>query len=318
VPENAPPVVLIFNPSAARGGAMRRRAEAERALAARGIAFDVRQGESPDEAADMAERAALDGAEVIVACGGDGTVNRVATGLMRALERDAGAHAALAVLPLGTGNDFAKMLGTAESFDVAVDAIASGPRRLFDSGIAQWDGGEVRFVNALGTGIDVEVVRQIRKLSLPAALTYFVGLARALARYQPIPVRLRSAERQVDSRIMMAAVGNGRCVGGSFNICPAAKPDDGLFDVCVIDAVSLAATPSLALRIVRGSHEGHRAVSFMRTSEVEIEVGGDEPFFFQADGELFEPENARSIRVRLLPSSLPVRVAPGTAHRAHE
>ena len=303
------PVVLIFNPVAGRGDAVRRRTAVERLLRARGIEFDIRESHSLEAAADVAEATAREGASVVVACGGDGTVNRVATGLLRARERDATNRAALAVVPLGTGNDFAKLLGIGGSIERAVEVIASGPVHEFDSGIAEWEGGEARFVNAFGTGIDVEVVRQIHRLSLPPALTYFVGLARALMRYRPIPIRLRTAESGIDASIMMVAVSNGRCVGGSFNICPAAEPDDGLFDVCVIRAVSLAATPALALRIVRGSHAGHPAVAFFRSTDVQIEVGGHHPLFFQVDGELFEPAGASAVRVRILPSSLPVRVA---------
>lgn len=302
-------MVLIFNPVAGRGEAVRRRAAVERILIARGIEFDIRESPTSEATADVAEAAAREGATVIVACGGDGTVNRVATGLLRAREHDATIRAALAVLPLGTGNDFAKLLGIGGSIERAVDVIASGAVHEFDSGIAEWDGGEARFVNAFGTGIDVEVVRQIKRLSLPAALTYFVGLARALVRYRPLPIRLRTAEKDIDTSIMMVAVSNGRCVGGSFNICPAAEPDDGLFDVCVIRAVSLAATPALALRIVRGSHGDHPAVEFFRSTDVQIEVGGKHQLFFQVDGELFEPAGARAVRVRILPSSLPVRVA---------
>jgi YegS/Rv2252/BmrU family lipid kinase len=304
--------VLVINPCAGRGQALRKRAAIERALADRAIAYDIRMTEASGvsgSGAGLAEAAALEGAGVVVACGGDGTVNQVATGLLRARDRDASVRASLAVIPVGTGNDFAKLLGTAASFDAAIDAIANGPVRMFDSGVAEWDGGQATFVNAFGTGIDVEVVRQIRRLSLPAPLTYFVGLARALARYRPIPIRLRTGERTIESRIMMVAIANGRCVGGSFNICPSALPDDGAFDVCVIRAVSLAATPLLAARIVRGRHRGHPAVEFLRSADVTVEITGDTPLFFQVDGELHEPSEARSVRVRLRPGSLPVRVA---------
>lgn len=310
VPSLSPTVVLVLNPSAGRGGAARRIATIKQTLADRGTPVEIRKSDTSEGTSAVAEAAALEGAQVIVACGGDGTVNRVATGLLSARMRSADIPATLAVLPMGTGNDFAKMLGTSESLDVAIDAIVQGPTRVFDSGIVEWDGGEARFVNAFGTGIDVEVVRQIKRLSLPATLTYFVGLARALIRYQPITLRLKAGGSTIDAAIMMTAVGNGRCVGGSFNICPDAEPDDGLFDVCVIRAVPLLATPSLALRIVRGVHRGHTAVEFIRSGDVDIELNGQSALFFQVDGELYEPAGVRHVRVRILPSSLPVRVAP--------
>lgn len=313
-----PTVVLVLNPSAGRGSAARRIAAAEQMLAARGTPVEIRKSDSSEGTSAVAEAAVLEGAQVIVACGGDGTVNRVATGLLRARTRAPDVTASLAVLPMGTGNDFAKMLGTSDSLEVAIDSIVNGPTHVFDSGFVEWDGGEVRFVNAFGTGIDVEVVRQIRRLSLPPTLTYFVGLARALVRYHPITLRLKTDGRTIDAAIMMTAVGNGRCVGGSFNICPDAEPDDGLFDVCVIRAVPLLATPSLALRIVRGVHGGHAAVEFVRSRDVDIEVSEKSGLFFQVDGELYEPAGARRVRVRMLPSSLPVRVAARNRGAANE
>ena len=129
----------------------------------------------------------------MIAAGGDGTVHEVAAGLLEA--REAGADdCVLGVLPLGTGNDFAKLIGPLRDLEASLDILGSGALRRYDAGYARWRDGEHWFVNAGGTGIDVEVVRQVlkrRRGRTPAALTYLAGVLRALIGYRAVPLRIR-------------------------------------------------------------------------------------------------------------------------------
>ena len=304
-------VHVVINPLAGGGQGLRIRERIEQAMAQRGVPCVTSVTEGPRHAVRIAEAAALSGAKIIVAVGGDGTVHEVANGILRARDADPTLPAALAVVPAGTGNDFAKLLGFHGSVDRAITAICAGPERRFDAGRAEWDGGSCCFVNAMGTGIDVEVVRQIaRSRPLPGALNYVAGLVRALARYRPVPLDVTATTASFSGRIMTIAVANGRCVGGTFHICPDARPDDGLFDICVIRELSLLGSVAMALRIVRGRHTRQGDVMVFRAAAVDIEVPADAPFFFQLDGELHEPRDARSIRLTILPGALRVRLAP--------
>ncbi|MCI0435713.1 MAG: diacylglycerol kinase family lipid kinase [Gemmatimonadetes bacterium] len=306
----SPDVRLVINPRAGGGRALRVRDRLEHALSRRGLRPAVSLTTGPGHAVRIAQQSLLDGERVIVAVGGDGTVHEVANGMLRAAGSRAIEEAALAVVPVGTGNDFAKLLGVYGSIDAALDAIADGPVQRLDAGLAEWEGGSAYFVNAMGTGIDVEVIRQIaRHQPLPGALNYVAGLIRALARYRPVAITVRTETSTFDGRIMTIAVANGRSIGGTFQICPAARADDGLFDVCIIRELPLFASLRTAARIVRGTHTALDGVTVLRGACTDIWVAPDTPFFFQLDGELHEPPGVRFVRLTLRPGVLPVRTA---------
>ncbi len=302
--------VVVLNPLSGGGRGVRLRPRIEAAIGAAGIDGAVHVTTEPGHATDLAREAATRGVDIIVAVGGDGTVHEIANGMLDAATPEARTPS-LAVVPVGTGNDFAKLLGVYGSIDRALHTIGAGTVRRFDAGRAEWEGGARWFVNAMGTGIDVEVVRQIlRHRRLPGALSYVAGLARALVRYRAVPITMRaSGQPPFQGSIMTIAVSNGRCVGGTFHICPESQPDDGLFDVCVIRELSLLGSLGTAARIVRGRHVGRPGVTVVRSPLVEIDVDPSGGLFFQLDGELHEPASARTIRLRVCPGVLPVRVA---------
>jgi diacylglycerol kinase (ATP) len=236
-------------------------------------------------------------------------VHEVANGLLRS---GRAAATALGLIPIGTGNDFVKVIPGTRSRPLAYDTLAHGGVRPVDAGIVRWDGGEEYFANAMGTGVDVEVVRQIeRARNLPPALVYVVGLVRALTRYTAIPVRVDVGGETIERRIMMLAVANGSTIGGSFRICPDAAPADGLLDVCVVDDMSPFRKAVVARRILRGEHVGQAEVAMRRSNRIEIGVDGTSPLFFQVDGELREAGGDR-LTVEVLPGALRV-VAGGPA-----
>src|SRR5690606_39074599 len=107
-------------------------------------------------------------------------------------------------------------------------------------GVARWDDRSEHFMNAMGTGIDVEVVRQMRRSGwLPGTAIYLTALVRALARYRPMPVRIDVDGEESTGRIMILAVCNGPSIGGAFRICPLARPDDGVLDACLVRELPL-------------------------------------------------------------------------------
>src|SRR5690606_15108548 len=107
------------------------------------------------------------------------------------------------------GNDFVKVVSGIRTRDDAYDALAHGSPLAIDAGLARWDGGEEWFVNAMGTGIDVEVVRQIQGIrNLPGAAVYITGLVKALVRFRPIPLIVRIDGIATELRAMIVAVAN--------------------------------------------------------------------------------------------------------------
>lgn len=301
------PVHVILNPTAGGGAAARARRELEQELARRGVAFVVRQTERRGHAVELARAAVRDGARAVIAAGGDGTIHEVANGLLRAAEEGA-PMPALGVLPIGTGNDFAKLVDRATSRDVAYGAVAGGRVRHVDAGLVSWDGGSEFFVNAMGTGIDVEVVRQIERYPrLRGTVGYLLGLLRAVIGFRPVPLRIRADDIVIEENAMICAVGNSTCLGGGFHLFPDARPDDGLLDLCLIGEMDLRQVPRAIVRILRGTHGSLPMVKLMKVRSVEIEAVHGGPLYFQLDGEL---RSATHARIEVREHAIPVLFRP--------
>lgn len=297
------PLVVVLNPTSGNGAGRRFRAEVDLALRARGLEARIVATEGRGHATELAADAAAAGAPVVVAAGGDGTVHEVVNGLLRA-----GGDTALGLIPIGTGNDFVKVVPGTRRRPGAYDTLARGAVRRFDAARATWSGGSEFFVNAAGTGIDVEVVRQIEALgTLPGALRYGVGLLRALARYRAVRIRVtpQGGGPPVERSVMLSAVSNGNCLGGAFRLTPEARPDDGLLDLCVVAELGVLPALRIVPKVLRGTHTRHPGVTMMRDRAFELEVIGEGPAYLQLDGELRRIDGG-SVRIEVVPAALRV------------
>jgi diacylglycerol kinase (ATP) len=307
---------IILNPMARYGTGRRLRPRIERELDRLRVPFDLVVTEGPGHATELARQAIDEGITRVVAAGGDGTVHEVANGIVSCRVHGV----ALGLIPIGTGNDFVKMVPGTRSRAAALAALASGVTGLVDVGIARWGGSTEYFINAMGTGVDVEVVRGMRRSRLlPGGLVYASALVRALARYEPLPVELEVDGTVVRQRIMNLAVCNGPSIGGSFRVCPDAHPADGALDVCVIEEMPLLRNARLVPRVLRGTHAGERGVTLLRGTRIRLRLPDGRPLHFQLDGELREaPDGAAGIDIDLAPARLTVIRGAGTAPRRND
>jgi YegS/Rv2252/BmrU family lipid kinase len=297
-------VHVILNPKSGGGRAARLRGEIEHELSARGVDVALHETRAPGDARELALEVAKGGASIVAAAGGDGTIHDVANGLLGSTT-----HAALAIIPAGTGNDFAKIVPGAETIDAAYDTIARPAFRKFDAGFARWQDGSEFFVNGMGTGIDVEVVRQIMRMPrLPGPVKYMMGLLRALAVYRPATLRATLPDETLERSVMMFAVGNGICQGGGFYLTPHARADDQKLELCVIQYVPLWVVARVLPLVLRGRHTGHWAVTSRSFERVRFEQLSAGALFFQLDGELREPRGARWLDVEVRAHALRVVV----------
>ncbi len=301
--------LVVLNPAAGRGRARRLWPQVAAALAAAGIEYVLAETRAPLEAVRLAEGAAGHHA-AIIAVGGDGTVHEVVNGLMRV---PAVARPALGVVPLGSGDDFAKLIALADpgaprpQWRAAVAAIARGASRAHDVGVIRdGEGGERYFANGMDVGFGAHVARNIAEV--PRWLTglgaYVAAIARTMVRYPTLSVRLQLDDQAPFAhRSTIAAIMNGRCFGGSFWACPEARADDGLLDVLLADVVSRAQILRLVPKLMRGRHVGEPVLRMLRARRVVIE--SDEPLVVEADGEL-PWLAARHLEIGVLPSALRV------------
>jgi diacylglycerol kinase (ATP) len=287
---------VILNPMARHGAGRRLRPVIERELERRRLQFTLVETEGPGHAAQLAREAAADGVRRVVAAGGDGTVHEVVNGLLTA----SATAPSLGLIPIGTGNDFVKMMPGSESRDQAFATLAHGREAPVDIGTATWDGSSEHFVNAMGTGIDVEVVRQMRRSGwMPGKLIYLGALLRALVRYRPMPIRIVVDGVESGGRIMILAVCNGPSIGGAFRICPDARPDDGMLDACLVRELPLHRIVRVLPRVIRGTHAGQPGVSMHRGTRILLSPDGGGPLPFQLDGELRAASGDSGIEVTL-------------------
>src|SRR2546422_97778 len=238
----------------------------------------------------------------IVAVGGDGTVHDVANGVLR---HGSGGEVALGVVPIGTGNDFAKLAGMYRHSPVrAVQRLVTARTARFDAGLVC---GEY-FVNSVGFGFGPEVVRVRNAMpGLSGFASYFVPVFRAFARFRPPRFEVRARGFAETGDMMMVEVCNGTTAGGSYRFAPDGLPGDGRLDVCLVRRVSLLRFLMAVPRVMRGTHAKMREVALFQTRQVTIR-SLDGPLLLHVDGELREPD-AHECSVRVEPGRLKVLVA---------
>jgi YegS/Rv2252/BmrU family lipid kinase len=288
--------LVILNPAAGRGRVRREWPRMAQALRAAGVGFDLVETKAPGEAVDIAQRAALE-YDAVIAAGGDGTVHEVVNGLLRA-----GGGAALGVLPLGSGDDFVKMLPGRD----AVARIVVPEVRALDAGRIRAGDTERFFANGMDIGFGAHASRNVR--NVPALLTglgaYLGALALTLVRYPKLEVRLQLDDNEPFTQTTaMTAVMNGCAFGGSFRVCPDARADDGELDLLIADGVGRWEILGLVPRIMRGTHVGDPRLRLARARRVLIE--SEAPLLVEADGEIVF-EGARRLDIEILPWALRV------------
>jgi len=238
----------------------------------------------------LAREAAESGCDVVVACGGDGTVNEIVNGL-------AGTETALAVIRGGTANVWAKEVAIPRDYLAAVRLVSEGRRRRMDLGVVEGDEGRRRFFLLMaGVGLDGYVVRRVPerlKQRLGAAAYVFYGLRESM-RFRPEKTSLSIDGDPIVADLLWLLASNTRSYGGVINVARDALADDGLLDVFVFKGRGVQQTFLHGLRILGRRHEGAKDV--VRRRAASIEISAPAALDCQVDGECldFAP---RAIRV---------------------
>ena len=308
--------LVIANPAAHSGDGAAAAERVDRFFSSHANAtddFELRLTQAPGDGMRMAREFA--DFDTIVALGGDGIIHEVANGLMAVASRE---RPALAVVPVGSGNDFARTIGAATNDPcTALGQILRGRRRELDLGHVASDAGEsAYFVQTLSFGLDAAIAldttdrraaqtRQKGSGLFATSGVKILSTVRGEASGYPSRVTM-DGEKDVRLNSIVFAVQNGPTYGGGFRICPDADPYDGSLDICY--NVSVPALPHvLALFALArtGRHVGSRAIATRRVGHLHIEFLESEPPC-QADG---EPLHGRTYEVEVRPRSLTL-IAP--------
>lgn len=232
-------------------------------------------------AKEIAAALTLNGAYAdLVAMGGDGTLHEVLNGIEDI------ANCTLGLIPEGTGNDFA------QAVQIPSDPVAAAENIIFRApspiDFIELESG-LRSINAVGTGIDVEVLKRVYAKPGKKRIRYFANFLKALHRYKYTSFGVSwDGGEQINLKGMLACLGNGTQFGGGIKMFPEAKPDDGYIDLVAVDYVSPLRTLTAFLKLMAGKAHKIKEVTYVKCKSVKfVPEDGVSPTV-QAEGELYE------------------------------
>lgn len=280
-------MVLIFNPAARGGRSKEYMSEVRSQLEQRGLAYDLQPTERPGHATEIARGSLEAGARLIVAVGGDGTVNEVVNGMVHD-DEPVVPGATLGVVPAGTACDFVKTFGipTMPAHAVAhIDGPESFPIDLGKLRYEQ-DGRSLTryFANVAEVGLGAEVVR--RAIRIPRAfhpLNYFFAFWWSVARHTPAEVEVDLADRKYRGPMSNLVAANCQFFAGGMKIAPKAAPTDGLLDF-QIQFPSKREAIALLPKTYKGAHVPHPHIK--EAKRVRVSIISERPLPIEADGQL--------------------------------
>jgi YegS/Rv2252/BmrU family lipid kinase len=302
-------VVFVVNPVAANGSTHRRWPEIAHRAAELGLAGEALFSERQGHAVGLARSAADQGARLVIAVGGDGTVNEVANGI---LSTDRDQRPELAVIPRGTGTDFVRHFRIPRALDAAVGVVLSGSSMAIDAGrltYRSWSGEDetAYFVNAASAGMSGAVAQRANASSkaLGGKVSFLWATIAVFAGWHASEMEIEVDGERRSGLMYDAIVANCRYLGGGMAMCPEARPDDGLLDVLVIGDITRRDLALTLPKVYRGTHLPHPKAEALRGRR--ISVRSDTPLPVELDGE--QPGTTPAV-FEVVPDALRLRVPP--------
>jgi YegS/Rv2252/BmrU family lipid kinase len=295
--------VLIVNPAAGGGRRMRQLDEARRILRDGGIETELQNTTAPGEATALGRRAVDESRQLVIVCGGDGTVNEVVNGL-------ACSQVPLAVLPAGTANVLAKELSLPRNLPRAAERIVHAPYRRIALGLATPDksSGEPRyFLSVAGAGADGALVSAVRpEFKLKAGiLAYWQEGLRQLTRYDFPLFRTSMAGNAIDIDASLVIVGRTKHYGGPFKITTEADLLQPEFELAFVTTRSAWRYLAYMPLIWAGKLRGARHVHFFKTNSLQCASNSASHVQIQVDG---EPAGRLPVEFRIVPDALTLAI----------
>ncbi len=302
---------IVVNPTAGNGAGESAIPTIEKQLRALQLNFDLVRTERRSHAIELAQQATADGADVVVAVGGDGTANEVLNGLMAVRVANSGRVPALGILSVGRGNDFAFGMGIPHGLEAGCQTLAQANRRAIDVGhVVGGDFPEGRyFGNGVGIGFDAVVgFVAARQKRLRGFLSYIVATLKTTFLYYKAPlVSIEYNGQSQQMHALMVSIMNGRRMGGGFLMAPQGITNDGELDLCLVRQVPRLRIFGLVPHFMKGTQATQEPVIAARSHQVTVTaLQGTLPA--HADGETLCVEGQR-LEMALLPRQIDIITA---------
>lgn len=313
-----PAIRIIANPAAGGNSAYKSIPLINELIQKYELDAEVIQTTQRGHAIQLARQAVEDGCSIVVAAGGDGTLNEVINGLIQArgdeYRTDQSAATAdfpaLGVIAIGRGNDFAQGVGVPEELEACIQTLANGKRRPIDIGFVK--GGRVPegrfFGNCVGIGFDAMVTIQVMRMPrLGGFISFFLAVLKTIFVFYKGPkVQLDYNGRQESLGTLMVSIMNGQRLGGGFWLAPNSRPDDFVFDVCIVNQVNRRGILRLLPMFLKGTQGKDPAVRSVQTTHMTVTaLEGSLPAHM--DGEIISVED-KQLEIQLLPHQIDVIV----------
>ncbi len=266
---------FIYNPIA--GSGLARKARMAIAPCLKDIPHQFHETQYKRHAAELVRALTAGGETEIIAMGGDGTLNEVLNGLADP------AKVRLGLIPCGSGNDFAAAVKLPADPVEALFIILNGEAKYTD----YMECSGVRGINAIGTGIDVDILRRYARMKLlKGSAAYLSSLISTVMTYRARRFEEVKEDGAVSHEALIACAGNGRSIGGGIPICPEAIVDDGLLDITIVDGITKPAIPAAFVKLMK------RRVGEIKTAHItrqsSLKIRSEQPMPVQVDGEIYE------------------------------
>jgi YegS/Rv2252/BmrU family lipid kinase len=289
---------IILNPASNHGETRKLVPEIKNLLKSK-IPFELVLTERPKDAVEIAKK--VKRFDLLIIVGGDGTVHESVNGLLASKSKEI----TLAVIPTGSGNDFARMLRMPRRINRVVEKILEGKVKYVDVGKVN----EKYFINSLGIGFDArvahltnEIKNEIKKSGL---FLYLTSLFRILLKdFYTHKVKVSIDKGTFENKnITLIAANMGKTYGGGFKITPLAKNDDGFIDVCIVDSLTRNQVLPRLPFVIMGKHLWMKEVHYYKVKELIIK--SEEELPAHLDGELIK---ACEFKIKIIPKVLKVVV----------
>lgn len=293
---------FIVNPVAGSGRSGEWFTQAAAELTRRGIDYSFDYTTGKDNATALARAAIERGEEAVVSVGGDGTAREVAAGL-------AGTGVSMGIFPFGTGNDFASALGLrVDAIGAMEDLLCARPTPI-DAAMAN----DKLFINAAGTGFDVDVIRNTEKFKrrFNGMLPYMLGIIQSILHLKQYRFTITAnGETFCEEGILIDAC-NGTRLAGGIKAAPVALQNDGLLDVCLVKKLNRLGVLRELPKVVMGRHLESPHVRYFKAAEIRLE--SDKDTVLDLDGEL---GSSTPVTFKILPGALRLLLPHKEQHHA--
>lgn len=295
-------IKLILNPTANHGRSVQIAADLRPLMAEHDAEWSGT--DYPGHAIELARQAGEQGYDLVIAVGGDGTVHEVINGLMQVPEKK---RPALGIVPLGSGNDFAHILGVPLNPAQALQSAINGQPHPLDMASVRDEKNRLEyFNNTIGIGFDAAVnayTRQIKRIH--GFMMYFVALILTIfRRFDALDVHVETDQETWDLNMLMLAVGNGPREGGGFIVTPQARLDDGILNYVTIRKISRLMMLRLVPEVMKGTHGRFKDVR-MGTCR-KMSVSSKQSLVVHCDGEVYAGfgTDVRQLSIELYPNAI--------------